>query len=460
MENTEYSRLQQFGEVVAKLTADREAFKNIVEAYDKQDVERFQAELKRLNIAEYCVLVCRWLCLKRCVIFCRRVCPAPVAPPKVADIEEIREFGEAVVRTIKDKKMLDRLFKAYDEQDVEKFREILEKLELTPFCAQMCHWVCYIRCKRICRLLCPPPPSITHVAYIPTTQIDSEGYATGPSQPPGTTPTPTSCRGHHPFGGLANVRGVFNITTPPPDKYTIEFASNIAGPWQPIMRCITETDYSVWPPVDRTRCPSGPPDPGWYAVADMIDPNYLTDLDTELATGTTGKFYLRLTVKNTAGSSFQSPIVPIRIDNETPTIGSLVPPIEGLTISIKKPDGTEQPLKCGGIKKGEGTLLIRFLAWDDNFRQLTLSARGGCGLNIPIMDETTGSQVSRCYGGNTADKGEPTQRVVEWDPWKDPKIIPCCYNVVLEIWDRAIVNNFFSGGHRNSDWEAVQIALG
>jgi len=451
LENKEYSRLKEFGDVVSKLAADREAFKNVVEAYDRQDVERFQAELERLNIAKYCVLICRWLCLKKCVIFCRRVCPGPVKPPKVTDIEEIRQFGEAVVRTIKDKKMLESLIKAYDEQNVEKFQEILERLELTPYCAQICHWICSIRCKRICRLLCPPPPSITHVGYIPTTQIDSEGYATGPSQPPGTTPTPTSCRGHHPFGGLANIRGVFNIANP--DEYKVEFASNVAGPWQPITRSITETDFSVWPPVPKTRFASGPPDPGWYKVADMIDPNYLTDLDTTIATTTTGKFYLTLTVKNLTGFSFHSPIVTIRVDNDRPTIPQL-------DLFIKKPDGTEEPVKCGGIKKGGGKLLVKFRASDENFRQLTLTARGGCGLNIPIIDETTGTQVSRCYGGNIADKGEPALRVVEWDPWKDPKIIPCCYNVVLEIWDRAIVNNFYAGGHKDADWEAVQIALG
>jgi len=185
----------------------------------------------------------------------------------------------------------------------------------------------------------------------------------------------------------------------------------------------------------------------------MIDPHYLTDWDTTIATTTTGKFYFRLTVKNLMGASFQSPIVPVRVDNDMPTIPQL-------DLFIKKPDGTEKEVKCGGIKKGDGTLLIKFRGWDENFRQLTLTAQGGCGLNIPIIDKTTGTQVSRCYGGNITDKGEPVLRVVEWVPWNDPNIMPCCYNVVLQIWDRAIVNNFYSGGHWNQDWEAVQIALG
>lgn len=456
MKNKDHWKLAEFGEAIAKLTADREAFKKVFEAYEKQDVEKFQAELKRLHIEKFRERICHWLCLKKCVIICRMMCRAP-PPSKLRGVEEIRRFGEAVVKIIKEKGTLESLIEAYEKQDVEGFQEILKRLQLTRFCSQICYWICRIRCKRKCKDLCTAP-SITHVGYIPTTQIDSEGYAMGPSQPPGTTPPPTSYCGHHPFGGLANVRGTFNLSNP--NKYKVEWASNVGGPWNPIMSSITEEDASVWPHVNKTRYPSGPPDPGWYNVADMIDSHYLTDLDTTIATPSTGKFYLRLTVKNLMGASFQSPIVPVRVDNDRPTVPKPPQSPPHMDLFIKKPDGTEEPVKCGGIKKGDGTLLIKFIAWDENFRQLTLTAQGGCGLNIPIIDETTGTTVSRGYGGDITDKGEPVLRVVEWDPWKDNNIVPCCYNVVLRIWDRAIVDNFYSGGRHNSDWEAVEIALG
>ena len=225
---------------------------------------------------------------------------------------------------------------------------------------------------------------------------------------------------------------------PNADKYKVEWTSDpVAGTWTPITPPITQWDFSGWIPIKKTRYPSVLPDPGWYTVAEMVDKLYLTNWDTRQATNATGKFYLRLVVKNSIGASIQSPIVPVRVDNENPSIPQL-------DLFIKKPDGTEQAVKCGGIKKGEGTLLIKFICKDENFRQLTLTAEGGCGINVPIKDEKTGTEVSRCYGGDITDHGETALRVVEWNPWKDPQIIPCCYNLVLRIWDRAILNNFYS----------------
>lgn len=149
-----------------------------------------------------------------------------------------------------------------------------------------------------------------------------------------------------------------------------------------------------------------------------------------------------------------SETVTVRVDNELPKID-----LQNLKVLME--DGTEKEIKCGGIKKGEGKIVIRFTATDPNFRMLTLVAEGGCSITRNIIDENTGIEVNRSYGGNIADIGEPPVRTVIWDPWKDPVVekTPCCYLIVLRIWDRAIINNKFYGGHWVRDHEAVQIAL-
>lgn len=34
-----------------------------------------------------------------------------------------------------------------------------------------------------------------------------------------------------------------------------------------------------------------------------------------------------------------------------------------------------------------------------------------------------------------------------WDSWSDPRIVPCCYAIRIDIWDRALSSNHWGGGH-------------
>jgi hypothetical protein len=287
-------------------------------------------------------------------------------------------------------------------------------------------------------------PVITHVGNIPTDKIDIEGYANGPSQPPGKTDAPdiSAGRGDHPFGGWAEIRGILQITSP--KKYKVEYSSDLTT-WTPITTTLAEWNGIM----NIIRKPSPAPDLGWYKVAEMVNMNYLTDWKTP---GGTGKYYLRLTVENTLGAPFVSESVPIRIDNERPDVQ-----LQNLKILMK--DGTEKEIKCGGIKKGQGKIVIRFKAEDPNFGKLTLVAEGGCGITKKIKDETTGMDVNRSYGGNVTDTGEPPWRKVIWNPWAEEDLPPCCYLIVLRAWDRAIINNYFHTGHWSRDHEAVEIAV-
>ena len=42
-------------------------------------------------------------------------------------------------------------------------------------------------------------------------------------------------------------------------------------------------------------------------------------------------------------------------------------------------------------------------------------------------------------------------------PWA-AGVEPCCYVIYVRIYDRAIVNNAYSGRHSNSNWHSITIA--
>lgn len=447
-------KLDEFREALAKLVENPELFEEAAEAVKERQADRFQAVLARLGILRYCHWLCRWFCIKTLGFVCRKFCPELKEDVEIS-IEEMMAFGRATLQITENKGIFEALLDAFRRQDVERFRSILEEMKMMPFCRQFCRWFVHLDCYRICWLVCPDLPVITHVGNIPTNQIDTEGYADGPSQPPGHTGPPDfnypSGTGNHPFGGIAQIRGILNIANP--DKYKVEY-SNDKTTWTPIMSTMIQYCGGLTLKVIK---PSPAPDPGWYNYADLCDHNYLTWWQTPTGTG---KWYLKLTVRNMSSGEVESEIEPVRVDNERPTC-------ELQNLSILLEDKSEKEIKCGGIKKGEGKILIRFKVKDDNFRMLSLRAVGGCGISIPIVDENTGKEVNRTYEGDITDLGEPKPptitpwREVVWDPWKNPVIekTPCCYNVVLDVWDRAITSGSFSGGHRNSDHEAVEIAI-
>ena len=82
MEKEDYIKLEEFREAIAKLTADRETFRNVIEAHEKQDVKRFQEILKRLELTRpHWIIVCWFICWIQCRIRCIRICRVLCPPP-------------------------------------------------------------------------------------------------------------------------------------------------------------------------------------------------------------------------------------------------------------------------------------------------------------------------------------------------------------------------------------------
>ena len=171
-----------------------------------------------------------------------------------------------------DEALLKRFVDTVDREDVAAFNQLVAEFKWERFCHQLCHFLCAVRCRLVCELLCPPPPLITEVAFIPTSQFNSTGpgtgLASGPSFPPGPTSSDNKPAGvgDHPIGGLANIRGVFNIANP--FQYKVEFSKNPLGPWTPILTPVNDYKFNPgYPPppifLFYTRTPDGS---GWYKI--------------------------------------------------------------------------------------------------------------------------------------------------------------------------------------------------
>jgi len=427
--------LRLTGEVVGKLGENEEGFAAAVDAFRARDAERFQSVLAELGIIAHCHLICRWLCSKHCVFVCLKLA-GPVEGPAELDIAEMREFAAVTARIAADDELLRRLVDIVEKEDAKEFGALVKRLKLERFSHQLCHWLCWTRCRLVCELMCPPPPLITKVAHIPTNQIDSQGFGAGPSIPPGHTPPDDKPQGEgdHPFGGTAHIEGSF-LTVAGATHYKVEYADNPGGPWTPILAPMFDLQLVGLNLVSYIRVPDGA---GWYDVADigLLGPTQLTDWQTP---SPDGLYYLRLTAKNGGGTEFHSALVAALVDNTVPTPAQ---------ISIRQ--GDRRLDCCETVSKENGPLTITVEGTDDNFSELTVTLKGGCGVAHSIYYKS--------YNGNTADTGAPAPGIdIVWDPWA-AGVDPCCYVIEVHIWDRAIVNNSYAGRHTSSNWHSLTIA--
>jgi hypothetical protein len=451
-----FTELQQTAEAVGALASDAESFDRTMRAFEAHDAQAFQAELGKLGLSNRCHLICGFYCSKHCIFVCTRLCEGMPERPDQLPIAEWREFSIKVAELAQKRELFEKFVAVVDRLDVEGFRNLVTQFKLERFCHQLCHWLCIVRCRRVCKLLCPPPPTITAVGLIPTSQIDASGRGAGPSHPPGPTPHDNKPGGvgDHPFGGTTNVRGVFNVAGAV--QYKVEWSGDAGATWHPILTPID--DYRFWPPGipppppplfdDYTRVPDGA---GWYTISEMgLDgPDYLTDWNTP--NDADKAYLLKLTVRNAALQEFESAVVPVRIDNASPSHPDI-------SLELQAPDGTRRKLGCcETVEQGKGNLVIVTLtASDPNFSSISVNLLGGCGVSLAVVDKF-GTPLGKTYNGNLADTGYPVPTSFEWDPWA-AKVDPCCYIIDVRINDRAILGNSWSGGHGNENWQSLTIA--
>lgn len=456
------TELREVSAAALELAAKPDLFKEAFTAYLAEDTGRFQAVLDRAGLAHRCERICYYLCHKHCVALCMRFCPD--FPHVEFGPQELIDFARVLAKIVADEALVLRLMAIFDKEDVGAWMEWIKQNQFERYCHQLCHFFLDIRCKKVCRDLCPPLPLITRVGSVPISRISPGGLGNGPGIPPFhvSAPNPPAGVGDHPFGASVWLMGVFNFTSA--KEYLVEVsAGNPAGPYDPVI--VAQVDgynyISSFPfTADVTRYPSTGADPGWFKISQIPDSDGgpLTSGEKTLLYWPTGGlpdglYYLRLRVRDGAVTRVSAPQV-VMLDNT----GPFPLPRPTISLQLQTPDGTRHPLKCGKVRKGDGLIVVTIHAFDPFMSSVSVTARGNSGLSVPVVDVTSTS-LSKTYNGNLADTGYPVPTEFLWDPWSDPRIVPCCYVVYVEINDRAILNDHYSGGHYNSGWEAIEIGF-
>lgn len=428
--------LTQTVEAANKLAEDADTFTRALAAFRSEDAETFQSELSRAGLLPHCRLICRWFCSKHCVFICKKLA-GPIESGGELDPKEVLDFTRATRVIAADRSLLAELVKALDDGDADAFQMLLKRAGVDArYWHQLCHWLCVVKCRHVCRKLCPFLPSITKVGLIPATQISPAGYGAGPSAPAGLTPADSfspGSMGHHPFGGLTSVQGsIFGVANV--EAYKVESSPNptAAGPWTPMVNPVADFDLSTL--TDYQRSPVG----DWFLVSDMG--LYRTDLANWSTPAPDGLYYLKLTVRNTVAVEFESGLVPVLVDNTFPS-----------DFTFKISQGGEALPCCGSkVSQEGGPLEITVTGQDANFAALSITLRGGCNVSYPVF--------SKSYDGNILDTGAPPPGITfTYDPWA-AGVEPCCYVLEVVVNDRAIVSNTVYANHGVSSVQSITIA--
>ena len=150
--------LQRAGEAIGAFAADEDSFRALFDAFRAWDADSFQRLLRERNVIDRCELVCQWIRSKDCVLLCLEL----AGPPPDGELPEPLAFAQVVERITRDEELVERLAAAVSERDGEAFATLVRELDIARFSHLLCHWVCVIRGRLICRVVCAsePPPRI------------------------------------------------------------------------------------------------------------------------------------------------------------------------------------------------------------------------------------------------------------------------------------------------------------
>ncbi len=276
----------------------------------------------------------------------------------------------------------------------------------------------------------PCGAAIIRVGGMPVGNINSDGLANGWS-----ATTPPFEAFDSPFGGSVEILGLmpsceecrrfkveygeWSSPTTPPDPSSFKPLTDSFKEWTFIWP-------SLWVRVNRV-----PDSEGWLDIicdSDSVTGGLYYPWNTG---GKNGKYSLRLTVEDVGGTEHVSSPVVVVIDNTPPNAT-----LEFLTTA-----------KCGDITIGD-TVTGKITATDDHFYSYRLSYR--CGMHPPCPGLVL---PVRKYAG-VSDQGD-AGLTFTWDTTGLP---PCGYEILLEVWDRTIVNNGRGWGepgyaHRSIDYD-------
>jgi hypothetical protein len=143
-------------EALRVLVSKPEAFEAASKAVLSDDCPRLRGIIGDLDLAKSCQLICLWFCSWRCILRCLHLCRGIPLGKFDASDDEVIAFARAVVELRGQPEVLKRLVATVQRQDAGAFAALLEELKLTRFCIQLCHWLCFLLCRRFCICVCPP----------------------------------------------------------------------------------------------------------------------------------------------------------------------------------------------------------------------------------------------------------------------------------------------------------------
>lgn len=153
------------GQALRQLLQKKRVFDAAVAASNQGDAEKLRGVLQGAQLELVCRFICEWFCSWRCVLVCFPLCRLyPIE--KLDPIREPFEFARALRELVRQPEQLQKLSLAVGAGDAKAFAAIVEELKLQRFCIQLCHWICFVRCRRFCIIVCPPifnHPWFTHV---------------------------------------------------------------------------------------------------------------------------------------------------------------------------------------------------------------------------------------------------------------------------------------------------------
>ena len=163
-EGEQIPSLEAFARAVARLSENEEALRRVVDAVNCGDAEMYSAVLKELKLAEFCYVLCNWICSVGYRRVCERVCileTAPIADP----LAEIRAAAKAMDSVLSNKKLLAALSDTAVAINCERLKSVIEEAGLLPHCEFICHLVCSYRRVWVCREICRVAPPIVTGIY-------------------------------------------------------------------------------------------------------------------------------------------------------------------------------------------------------------------------------------------------------------------------------------------------------
>src|SRR3954451_10870614 len=136
---------REFGELVAKLTADEAMVRLMVDAVQDRDVAAWKTLIDKHGIERFSHLLCHWVCTVHYRLVCDVVCsPLVVQRPHLGP--ELRAAGAALGSLVRDEATFAEAAKAVLAGRCETLAVVLERAGFAPFCFFVCEWFCSWRC--------------------------------------------------------------------------------------------------------------------------------------------------------------------------------------------------------------------------------------------------------------------------------------------------------------------------